>query len=199
MSQSNKKNRFADGSDVWVSNGSTGFKVIGSTGDIVAGRMFYGNSTDTVAISSSGLVYSNTVPLNYFEDGSTASNLTAYGISFLAASTAAGTMKVYTLNAPVKGMIKELVLQSTIAPMGSSDATQVGTGSSNIDIITYNSTVIAVDYTNIALQTPYTYVKLIGVSTSRWALAEFKTASTNATYSGLAGLSSGLSTGIAST
>lgn len=176
------KNRFANGSDV-----------------IFSGDVFYGDSTSNPLITSSGLVYSNNVPANYFEDGSTASNLKAYGVSLLAASTAAGTMKKYTLDAPIKGIVKELVLASTVAPMGSSDATQVGTGSSNIQIFTFNSTAINVDYTNIAMQTPYTYARLIGVSTSRWALTNFESASTNVTYKGLAGLSSGLSTGIAST
>jgi hypothetical protein len=156
-------------------------------------------STDYPIFSSTGLLYSNRVPVNYFEDGSTAANLKAYGVSLLAASTAAGTMKKYTLDAPIKGMVKELILQSTIAPMGSSDATQVMSGSSDIDIITYNSTVVAVDYRTIAMQTPYTYARLIGVSTSRWALTDFQSASTCVAYKALAGLSSGLSTGITST
>jgi hypothetical protein len=73
------------------------------------------------------------------------------------------------------------------------------TGSSNIDIISYTSTAVAIDYTNIAMQTPFTYARLLGVSTSRWILTDFQSASTNVTYKGLAGLSSGLSTGIAST
>ena len=108
-------------------------------------------------------------------------------------------MKLYTLSAPIKGVVKELVLQSTIAPMGSSDATQVVTGSSGIDIVTYASTVIAVDYRTIAFQTPFTYARLVGVSTARWVITNFNSASTNATYKGLLGLSSGLSTGIVST
>lgn len=172
-----KKYVLANGASLYAQNGSTEFEIIGST----------------------GLVKSNGIPQNYFEDGSTAANLKAYGISLLAASTAAGTMKKYTLDAPVKGAVKELILQSTVAPMGSSDATQVGTGSSDIDIISFNTTVVAVDYRNIAMQTPYTYAKLVGVSTSRWVLTNWQSASTNVTYKGLAGLSSGLSTGIAST
>lgn len=172
-----KKYVLANGASMYAQNGSTEFQIANST----------------------GLLYSNAIPQNYFEDGSTAANLKAYGISLLQASTAAGTMKKYTLDAPIKGAVKELILQSTVAPMGSSDATQVMTGSSNIDIISFNTTVIAVDYRTMAMQTPYTYARLVGVSTSRWALTNFESASTNVTYKGLAGLSSGLSTGIAST
>jgi hypothetical protein len=136
---------------------------------------------------------------SYYEDASTSANIKPYGISFLQSSTAAGTMKKYTLDAPIKGVTKELVLQSTVAPAGSSDATQIGTGSTAIIIIGYGTTAIATEYTNIAMQVPYTYARLLGVSTSKWIMTDFRTASTNATYLGLAGLSSGLSTGIAST
>jgi len=193
------KYTLANGAGLYVQNGSTEFQIATSTGDIIGGGFFYGNSTGNPLATSTGLGYSNGIPQNYFEDGSTAVNLKAYGISFLAVSTAAGTMKKYTLDAPIKGAVKELVLQSTTAPMGSSDATQVGTGSSGIDIISFNTTVVAIDLRNIAMQSPYTYAKLLGVSTSRWALTNFQSASTNVTYKGLAGLSSGLSTGIAST
>lgn len=185
------------------SSGSTS-QVITSTGGGAFGAVTCASLTSTGTVSapaftSTGAVTSYNVPVNYVEDGSTATNLKAYGVSLLEASTAAGTMKKYTLDAPIKGIAKRLVLASTIAPMGSSDATQVGTGSSDIQIITYLSTAINVDYTNIAMQTPLTIVDLIGVSTSKWALTDFQSASTNATYTGLAGLSSGLSTGIAST
>ena len=180
------------------SSGST-YQVVTSTGGGAFGAVTCASLTSTGAIYSTAAVSSYSVPLNYVETGSTASNLKAYGVSLLDASTAAGTMKKYTLGAPIKGIAKELILQSTIAPMGSSDATQVMTGSSNIDIISYTSTAVAIDYTNIAMQTPFTYARLLGVSTSRWILTDFQSASTNVTYKGLAGLSSGLSTGIAST
>jgi hypothetical protein len=176
-------NRFANGSDV-----------------VFGGDLFYGNSTSNPLATSSGLMYSNSAPINFHETASTATNLKAYGISFLDASTAAGTMKKYTIDAPIKGIVKELILQSTIAPMGSSDATQVGTGSTNITIIGYGSTAINADLTNIAMQTPYTYVRLLGLSTSRWAVTDFRSASSNVTtYGGILGLSSGLSTGVVST
>jgi hypothetical protein len=151
------------------------------------------------SLTSTGAVTSYGVPANYSEDGSTDYNLKAYGVSLLAYSTSATTRKFYTLDAPIKGISKRLVLASTVAPIGSSNATIVNTGSTNIEIMTYLSTAINVDYTNVALQTPLTIVDLIGVSTSKWALTNFQSASTNATYKGLAGLSSGLSTGIAST
>ena len=193
------KNVFPDNSTVFVKNGTTEFKVIGSTGDIYAGEVYVGNSSALKAIGSDGTLYNKTVPINFSEDATTTVNLKPYGVSILAASTAAGTMKKYTLDAPVKGVYKELVLSSTIAPMGSSDATQVMTGSSNINIVGFGTTLLTPDYSNIAMQTPFTYVRLLGLSTARWAMTDFKSASTNVTYTGLAGLSSGLSTGIAST
>lgn len=156
------------------------------------------NSTEFQIAGSTGLLYSNGIPQNYFEDGTTAANLKAYGVSFLTQSTAQ-SMKTYTLDAPIKGTVKELVLQSTIAPLGSSDTAQVATGSSDIDIISFGTTAVAIDLTNIAMQTPYTYVRLIGVSTSRWALTNLVTASTLATYKAGTALSSGLSTGVTST
>jgi hypothetical protein len=156
-------------------------------------------STGDVTASAGYFIDKNAVKLNYIENGTTTANLVAYGVSLLETSTAATTMKKYTLNAPIRGIFKDLVLASTVAPAGSSDATQVGTGSSDITITSYNSTSVSVDFTNMAMQSPYTYARLLGLSTSRWALVDFQSASTNITYKGLAGLSSGLSTGIAST
>lgn len=177
---------------------------ITSTGGGAFGALTAANITSTGAISaasisSTGAVTSFSVPVNYAEDGSTDVNLKAYGVSLLAYSTSATTRKFYTLDAPIKGICKKLVLASTVAPIGSSNATIVNTGSSDIQIMTYLSTAINVDYTNVAMQTPLTVVELVGVSTSKWALTNFQSASTNATYKGLAGLSSGLSTGIVST
>jgi hypothetical protein len=157
------------------------------------------SGTERTVITSTGGIIANDAKLNYIESGTTSANLVSYGVSLLETSTAAGTMKKYTLNAPIAGIFKDLVLASTVAPAGSSDATQVGTGSTAIRIVSFGSTAIASEFTNIAMQVPYTYARLLGLSTSRWAMVAFESASTNVAYKALGGGSSGLSTGIAST
>ena len=157
------------------------------------------NSTEFQIAGSTGLLYSNGIPQNYFENGSTAANLKAYGLSFLAFSTAAQTIKKYTLDAPITGAVKELLLASSAAVAESSDVTVVTTGSSDIDILSFGTAAIATDLHTIAMQQPCSYARLIGVSTARWAITDFQSGSTNVTYKAAAGLSSSLSTGIAST
>lgn len=157
------------------------------------------NSTEFQIANSTGLLYSNGIPQNYFEDASTAANLKAYGISFLQFSTAATTIKKYTLDAPIKGAVKELILASSAAVAGSSDVTVVTTGSSDIDIVSFGTTAIATDLHTVAMPQPYAYARLVGVSTARWCITDFEAATTNVAFKALAGLSSSLSTGIVST
>jgi len=194
-----RKYTLANGAALYAQNGSTEFKVIGSTGDVIAGELYVGNSTAIKAMGSTGLAYSNTVPVNYFEDGTTTANLKAYGLSFVQFSTAATTIKKYTLDAPIKGTFKELVLASSAAIAGSSDVTVVVTGSSDIDIVSFGTTAIATDLHTVAMAQPYSYARLVGVSTARWAILDFESGSTNVAYKAAAGLSSSLSTGIVST
>ena len=157
-------------------------------------------TANNITINSGGyLTDGNGAKHNFTENGTTTANLMAYGLSLLETSTAATTMKKYTLNAPITGVFKDLVLASTVAPAGSSDATQVGTGSTAIRIVSFGSTAIASEFTNIAMNAPYTYARLLGLSTSRWAMVGFESASTNVAYKALGGGSSGLSTGIVST
>ena len=44
----------ANSANLYAQNGSTEFKVITSTGDVIAGAILYGNSSDNMAIDSSG-------------------------------------------------------------------------------------------------------------------------------------------------
>jgi hypothetical protein len=153
-------------------------------------------STGDVTASAGYFVDKNAVKLNYVENGTTTANLVAYGVSLLEPSTAAQTIKKYTLNAPIKGIFKDLLVSSSGAVTGSSDVTIVTTGSSNIDILSYGTTLLTGDLHNIAMQSPYTYARLLGLSTSRWGITDFQTASTLAPYKAIAGLSSGLSTAV---
>ncbi len=154
-------------------------------------------STSRMIFGNTGITYSNGVPMNYSEDGTTDANLKSYGVSFLAASTAAGTMKKYTLDAPTKGIQKLLVLNTTVAPMGSSDATIVSAGSGN-EIFGYGTTAVNNPYRSVVFQSPITCATLVGLSTSQWLLTNFRTASTLAAYAAL-GLSTSYSSGPVST
>jgi hypothetical protein len=171
-----RKYTLANGASLYAQNGSTEFQLSNST----------------------GLLYSNGIPQNYFEDASTATNLKPYGLSLLDASTAATTIKKYTLDAPIKGAVKELLLASTLALAGSSDTTIVYTGSSDIHILSYGTTLLTPDYKSITMPQPVSYARLVGLSTARWAMLAFQSGTTNVAFKALAGLSSD-STGIVST
>lgn len=153
-------------------------------------------STGDVTASAGYFIDKNAAKFNYVENGTTTANLVAYGVSLLEPSTAAQTIKKYTLNAPIRGVFKDLIVATTVGPTGSSDVTIVTTGSSDINILSFGTTLLTGDLHTVAMQTPFTYARLLGLSTSRWALTSFETASTLAPYKAIAGLSSGLSTAV---
>jgi hypothetical protein len=137
------KNVFAGGSTTFTKNGSTEFRIASST----------------------GLLYSNGNPIGRSETGSTATNLTADGVSFLAYSSAANT---YTLDAPVTGVIKSLVLGTTLVADSTAIAISVYTGSTAIHILD-NSTAIALKlYANFL--PPMGSIQLVGLSTILWGV-----------------------------
>lgn len=139
-------------------------------------------STARELFGSTGLQYSNQVPVNYFEDGSTATALTYYGVSYLSGSTT--DQKVYTIDAPQKGVEKTLVLYSSystaagdVSPLGSSMKTIVGTESTAYYFID-NSTVLNSDLHYLTFDRPYTCIELVGLSTSKWGIKSVVMAST---------------------
>lgn len=133
------KNVYADGSDVYTKSGSTEFKVIGSTGDVYAGAV------------------------NFVENGSTGTNLKAYGLSRLTANSSGADSNKYTIDAPMIGIMKTLTVG---AVAGTSDGPAVYTGSTAITIVA-NSTAGNL-YVN--LNTPYASATLIGLTTALWGV-----------------------------
>lgn len=122
-------------------------------------------STEFQIASATGLLYSDGNPLGRIETGSTASNLVADGVSFLDYSSAANT---YTLDAPVTGVIKSLVLDSTLVADSTAIAISVYTGSTAI-LIYDNSTAIAPKlYVNFL--PPLGTIQLVGLSTIAWGV-----------------------------
>ena len=169
-----RKNVFSDGSAVYVKNGSTEFQVLSSTGQL------YHNGTAITAVTTD----LNTVnEINANESGSTASNLTAYGLSLLSYSTA--DAKLYTLDAPVTGKRKILTLNTTAVPDSTAIDVSVYTGSTAI-FIRDNSTAYT-EKLYINMLPPFASVELIGLSTAEYGVlttygaVQFSTAGTYTT------------------
>jgi hypothetical protein len=131
---------------------------------------------ESTVIDSTGGIWVNGATPNYVEDGSTVTNLKAYGCSLLSGSTL--DQKTYTLDTPIKGIRKTLAMYSTLADtLGSSMLTRVYTGSSDIYFVD-NSTAIASDNHYLTFQRPYTACDLLGLSTAKWGVLSYQVAST---------------------
>jgi len=125
-----------------------------------------GRSSTKVQISSStGRSYNEGNRVNTAEDGSTGTNLANHGVSLLTYSTAAN---LFTLDAPVAGRKKEIVLNSTVAPDATAIAFSVYSGSADIFIRDNSTTFTKPLYVNML--PPYASVSLIGLSTSEWGV-----------------------------
>jgi len=143
------KNVFADNSTVFVKNGTTEFKVIGSTGD----------------------VWSNNAPINYLETlswssgGVSPSTATAYGITHISMTGTDPSTSPYTvtLGTPLPGVEKTIVLDSTAAWINTIDidlgATVGVDGSTTNRYIAFST-----------LGTAPQSVTLVGVSATEWAV-----------------------------
>lgn len=113
------------------------------------------------------------------ETASTATNLRAFGMSLLPYSTAANK---FTLSAPIAGVEKTIVLNSTLVADSTAINTTIYTGSTAI-VIRDNSTLYN-DKLYINVQPPYANIRLIGLSTSQWGVigthgaVQFSTAGT---------------------
>jgi len=141
------KNVFADNSTVFVKNGTTEFKVIGSTGDVWSNNAPVGYA-ETLSWSSGGL---------------TPSTATAYGLTYISMTGTDPSTSPYTLTlaAPLPGIEKTIVLDSTAAYVNTIDI-DLGTGvrvegSSDNQYIAFST-----------LATMPQSIKLVGVSTSAW-------------------------------
>lgn len=141
------KNVFPDNSTVFVKNGTTEFRVIGST----------------------GVLYSNNAPLNYYETlswssgGVSPSTATSYGLTYISMTGTDPSTSPYTvtLASPLPGVEKTIVLDSTAAYANTIDI-DLGSGvrvdgSSDLRYIAFST-----------LGTAPQSIKLIGVSTSAW-------------------------------
>jgi hypothetical protein len=119
----------------------------------------------TTVITSTGGVYVNGLTLGYKEDGSTASNLTANGISVLPYTSAANT---FTIDAPVVGVEKIVALKSTAVADSTAIAISVYTGSTAILINDDSTTYAPKLYINFL--PPFGSVKLVGLTTAEWGV-----------------------------
>lgn len=129
---------------------------------------------ETLEFASTG-GYTN----EYQEVATTSVNLLPYGISTISYSTSANQ---YTLGAPIAGVEKVIVLNSTKVSDSTSINTRVYTGSTDISIVSNTTTYKDSLYINV--QPPYALAKLIGLSTSKWGVVgaygavQFSTANT---------------------
>lgn len=186
------KNVFADNSTVFVKNGTTEFRVIGSTGDIYAGAVYVGNSSAIKAIGTDGTVYVKTVPSGYVETlawssgGVTPSTATSYGVTYISMTGTDPSTSPYTVSlaAPIAGIEKTIVLDSTAAWINTIDV-DLGAGV-GVDGSTTNR---FISFSTLA--TAPQSIKLVGVSTALWEVL-----SVNSTLGGW-GLATGIRSGTA--
>jgi len=179
----------ANEAELYTKSNSTEFKVIGTTGDVYAGAVYFGNSTAAanLAIGADGTLYSKTAPLSYAETlswssgGLTPSTATAYSLTHIAMTGTDPSTSPYLLSlaAPIAGIEKTIVLDSTAAYINTIDI-DLGAGvrvdgSSDGRFIAFST-----------LATAPQSIKLVGVSTSAWEVL-----SVNSTLGGW-----GLATGI---
>lgn len=167
------KNVFPDNSTVFVKNGTTEFKVITSTGDIIAGEVFVGNSSALKAIAADGTVYikGGTIPTGYIETlawssgGVTPSTATAYGLTYISMIGTDPSTSPYTVSlaAPTAGIEKTIVLGSTAAWANTIDidlGATVGVDGSTTNRFISFSTLAALPQS----------VTLVGLSATAWAV-----------------------------
>lgn len=102
---------------------------------------------------------------HFSENASTSANLTAYGVSYLSYSTAANK---YTLAAPITGVEKTIILNSTKVMDSTAINTNIYTGSTAITIMGNSTTYKDNLYINI--QPPYASIRLLGLSTAQWGV-----------------------------
>jgi hypothetical protein len=102
---------------------------------------------------------------DFSESGSTASNLTPFGISTISYSSAANT---YTLAAPITNVEKVIILNSTKVPDSTAINTRIYTGSTAITIMSDSTTYVENLYINV--QPPFASIRLLGLSTSQWGV-----------------------------
>lgn len=182
------KNVFADNSTVFVKNGTTEFRVIGSTGDVYAGAVHVGNSSAIKAIAADGTVYAKAgvVPLGYNETlswssgGVTPSTATAYGLTYISMTGTDPSTSPYTVSlaAPIAGVEKTIVLDSTAAWINTIDV-DLGAGV-GVDGSTTNR---FISFSTLAAK-PQS-VTLVGVSTALWEVKNVNSTSVWGVASGI--------------
>ena len=144
------------------------------------------NNIEYPIVTSTGLVYSQGVPINYYESvltGSTeGSTMTAYGVTRIVATAGAASsaLTVY-LGLPIPGVPKTLVVESTADLVGnlnvdlSSDATlAMGTSNAGFRYITFST---LGDIQSLSL---------MGLTTAQWAVTA--TISTGGAFGSAAGI-----------
>jgi hypothetical protein len=117
-----------------VQNGSTEFKVIDSTGDVIAGAIFYGNSTlNQLADSSGQLKYmgydENNIQIIASGDGSTATAILGYGITIYDGGTGCSLL----MSAPPYVGCKKTIIFSQGSSIARSINSTATTGSTDND------------------------------------------------------------------
>jgi hypothetical protein len=130
-------------------------------------------STEFKIADSTGLLYSNNAPINYYETiaftsgGLSASTTPPYGVTritngFATASEASSSLPTLTMGAPMPGVRKTITVASTAAGVCKLDVALSGAtieASSGFNFIAFST-----------LATAMQSVTLMGVSTDSWAV-----------------------------
>ena len=167
-----------NGADLYTQEASTEFKVVGSTGNIMFGTLYKGNSTAStdLVISSSGLLYSQGVPTNYVETlvlssvGFDISTATPYGITYITANSTAGgdfstSVRLLTLGAPITGVEKTIIFDTTAAAINTLDVSV----STDVGIMSASATTnLVLAFSSLA--TLPQVVTMVGLSTAIWGV-----------------------------
>jgi len=170
--------RFVD--PIYMKTGTTDILMGSSTGALYHQGVVLPNSTlisplanvtwpSTVALTlvdtSTPQVLSNKAVTLTTE--STATNLSAYGVSVLQTWSTAQAVQ-YTLNAPVTGCKKTIILNTTYLPDSTAIHTFVYSGSTAIFF--YDGSTALKTQQKIGFEPPNSAVELVGLSTAAWMI-----------------------------
>ncbi|MBW2003003.1 MAG: hypothetical protein JRI72_00100 [Deltaproteobacteria bacterium] len=169
-----KKYVLANGADFYAQNGSTEFKVITSTGDVIAGRVMYGNSSDNVIVNSSGEILYRGYDMRAVQtltsgSDSTDTAITGYGITVFHGDTGCSL----SMSAPVYAGVRKQIIFTQGSSVARSINSSETTGSTDNDLGFSFWSTAATNSSAITLSTGSTLactINLLGISTQQWLL-----------------------------
>jgi len=166
------KYTLANGAALYAQNGSTEFKVIDSTGDVIGGKFNYGNSSDNTLADTSGQLYYmgndvNAVQVISSGAASSGTAITGYGVTVFGGDTGGS----FSMSAPAYVGVRKTIIFTKGSSIARSINSSVTTGSADNSIGFSFYSLAATNSSAITLSTGSTLggiLELIGGTTKQW-------------------------------